>query len=143
MTKSELLKKWYDQVWVQGNVDAIDQFFASDTLAEGLIPEMQVGADDFREFVTAFRYHLGDIRVDLPIVIENGDWASAIVHVHTSRADNGAPIEVTGQVMVRVKNSKIVEAYNQFDLISLFEQLGQMPEDTLPVCMTGQQLEWA
>lgn len=143
MTKSGLLKNWYEQVWEQGNVDMIDTFFGADTMAEGLIPEMQVGPDDFREFVSAFRYHLGDIRVELPKIIENGDWLSAILHVHTSRADNGAPIEVTGQTMVRVKDGKIVEAYNQFDLISLFEQLGQMPEDTLPVCMTGQRLDWA
>lgn len=143
MDKSELLKEWYSQVWEQGNIDAIDEFFAADTMADGLIPEMQVGADDFRDFVSAFKYHLGEIRVDIPKIIENGDWASAILHVHTSRADNGAPIEVTGQVMVRYKDNKIVEAYNQFDLISLFEQLGQMPADTLPICMTGQRLEWA
>ncbi|GAB5438523.1 ester cyclase [Falsiruegeria mediterranea] len=143
MTKSELLKEWYDQVWVHGDVDAIEKFFDPETMAEGIIPEMQVGVDDFRDLVTAFRYHVGEIDVKLPKTIENGDWVAAMLHVHTSRADNGAPIEVTGQVMARIKDDKVVEAYNQFDFISLFEQLGQLPEDTLPVCMTGQQLSWA
>lgn len=143
MTKSELLKEWYDQVWVHGDLEAIDQFFDPDTMAEGIIPEMQVGVDDFRDLVTAFRYHVGKIDVKLPKTIENGDWVAAMLHVHTSRADNGAPIEVTGQVMARFKDDKVVEAYNQFDFISLFEQLGQLPEDTLPICMTGQQLAWA
>ena len=143
MTKSELLKEWYDRVWVHGDLEAIDQFFDPDTMAEGIIPEMQVGVDDFRDLVTAFRYHVGDIDVKLPKTVENGDWVAAMLHVHTSRADNGAPIEVTGQVMARFKNDKVVEAYNQFDFISLFEQLGQLPEDTLPICMTGQQLAWA
>ncbi|WP_372574480.1 ester cyclase [Ruegeria jejuensis] len=143
MTKSDILKQWYDRVWVQGDLDAIDQFFAPETAAEGIIPEMQVGADDFRDLVTAFRFHVGDIRVDMPKTIENGDWVAAILHVNTSRADNGAPIEVTGQVMARFKDDKVVEAYNQFDFVSLFEQLGQFPADTLPVCMTGQQLDWA
>ncbi len=45
--------------------------------------------------------------------------------------------------MARFKGGKMVEAYNQFDFISLFEQLGQLPQDTLPICMTGQQLDWA
>ena len=143
MTKSELLKEWYDRVWVHGDLEAIDQFFDPDTMAEGIIPEMQVGVDDFRDLVTAFRYHVGDIDVKLPKTVENGDWVAAMLHVHTSRADNGAPIEVTGQVMARFKDDKVVEAYNQFDFISLFEQLGQLPEDTLPICMTGQQLAWA
>ncbi|SLN39362.1 SnoaL-like polyketide cyclase [Falsiruegeria litorea R37] len=143
MTKSELLKEWYDRVWVHGDLEAIDQFFDPDTMAEGIIPEMQVGVDDFRDLVTAFRFHVGDIDVKLPKTVENGDWVAAMLHVHTSRADNGAPIEVTGQVMARFKDDKVVEAYNQFDFISLFEQLGQLPEDTLPICMTGQQLSWA
>ncbi|MEX0319734.1 MAG: ester cyclase [Ruegeria sp.] len=143
MTKIEVLKEWYAQVWEQGNTEAIDQYFDPDTMAEGLIPEMQVGPDDFRDLVTAFRFILGEIRVELPKIIEDGDWLSAILHVHTSRADNGAPIEVSGQVMARFRDGKMVEAYNQFDFISFFEQLGQLPQDTLPVCMTGQRLNWA
>ena len=143
MTKTEILQQWYDRVWVDGDLDAIDQFFQPDATAEGIIPEFQVGRDEFRDLVTAFRYHVGDIRVELPKVIENGDWLAAILHVHTSRADNGAPIELTGQVMARFQDGKVVEAYNQFDFISLFEQLGQLPADTLPVCMTGQSLDWA
>ncbi len=126
-----------------GNTEAIGQFFAPDTLAEGLIPEMQVGADDFRDLVTAFRHILGDIKVDLPKIIEDGDWVSAIVHLQTTRADNGAPLQASGSVIARIKDGYMVEAYNQFDFISFFEQLGQFPEDTLPVCMTGQRLDWA
>ncbi|WP_234998970.1 nuclear transport factor 2 family protein [Ruegeria sp. AU67] len=61
-------------------------------MAEGLIPEMQVGADDFRDLVMAFRHILGDIQVDMPKIIENGDWVSAIIHLRTTRADNGAPL---------------------------------------------------
>ncbi len=142
MTNSDILRAWYSEVWEKGNTDAIGQFFAPDTVAKGLIPEMQVGAEDFRDLVMAFRHILGDIKVDLPKTIENDDWVSAILHVSTSRADNGAPLKVTGQVMARFKDQMIVETYNQFDFVSLFEQLGQFPQDTLPVCMTGQRLDW-
>ncbi|NOD87475.1 MULTISPECIES: ester cyclase [unclassified Ruegeria] len=143
MTNSEILRAWYSEVWENGNTEAIDQYFAPETMAEGLIPEMQVGADDFRDLVTAFRHILGDIKVELPKIIENGDRVSAILNVRTFRADNGAPLEVTGQVMARFKGDKMVEAYNHFDFISFFEELGQFPSDTLPVCMTGQRLDWA
>lgn len=142
MTNSEILREWYSEIWEKGNTDAIEDYFAPETMAEGLIPEMQVGADDFRDLVTAFRHVLGDITVDMPKIIENGDWVSAILNVKTFRADNGAPIEVTGQVMARFKENKMVEAYNHFDFISFFEELGQFPTDTLPVCMTGQRLDW-
>ena len=142
MSKSDVLREWYDEVWQNGNLDAIDRLFAPDTLAEGLIPEMQVGPEDFRDFVTAFQQLVGPIRVDLPKVVENGEWLAAVIRIETTRADTGAPIHLTGQVMARVQDGKMVEAYNQVDFISLFEQLGQFPADTLPVCMTGQRLGW-
>ncbi len=78
MTNSDVIRGWYSEVWENGNTDAIDQFFAPETMAEGLIPEMQVGADDFRDLVMAFRHVLGDIKVDLPKIVENGDWLSAL-----------------------------------------------------------------
>lgn len=142
-SKAEMLQRWYDEVWVRGNLNAIEEFYVPNIVASGIVPEMQVGLDDFRDLVAAFRAHVGEIDVKLPITTEQDDWLSAFLHVHTTRADNGAPIEVTGQVMVRFEDDKIVEAYNQFDFISLFEQLGQLPEDTIPICMTGQQLAWA
>ncbi|WP_170463793.1 ester cyclase [Ruegeria arenilitoris] len=143
MSHADLLREWYSEVWENGNTDAIDQYFAPDTTAEGLIPEMQVGADDFRDLVMAFRHILGDIKVEMPKVVEYGDWVSAIIHLRITRADNGAPLQATGSVFGRIKDGRMVEAYNQFDFISLFEQLGQFPQDTLPVCMTGQRLDWA
>ncbi len=143
MNKSDLMKQWYEDVWVKGDLDAIDRLFEPQTQAEGLIPGMQIGPDDFRDLVMAFRQHFGDIQVDMPLTVENGEWLSALLHVNTTRADNGGPIEVTGQVMARFDGDKMVEAYNQFDFISLFEQMGQLPQDTLPICMTGQRLDWA
>jgi ketosteroid isomerase-like protein len=142
MTKAELLRNFYQEIWVNGDLEAVDRYFAPDARADGIIPEMQVGPEEFRELVAAFRHMLGEIRFDMPKVIENGDWAAAIIHAHTSRADNGAPVEVTGQTMARFEGDRLVEAYNQFDFVSLFEQLGQFPPDTLPVCMTGQRLAW-
>lgn len=143
MDKKELLQSWYNEVWVNGNVDAIPDYFQQDMLATGVVPEMQVGADDFAELVMAFRAHVDKIEVEMPIVVDQDDWISAFLKVRMIRADTDAPVEVTGQVMARYKNGKIVEAYNQFDFVSLFEQLGQLPEDTIPICMTGQRLDWA
>ncbi len=143
MTKSELLRKFYEDIWVKNNLDAIDLYFSPNAEAGGIIPEMSFGPDEFRELVYAVRSLLGDIDVELPVVFENGEWAAAIIKTKTSRADNGAPIEVTGQTIARFEGDKLVEAYNQFDYVSLFEQLGQLPPDTLPICMTGQRLDWA
>lgn len=142
MTKTELLRRWYDEVWENGNLDVIDDFFDPETVAAGIVPEMQMGRDDFKALVMAFQSHVGTFKIDLLKVIESGDWLAAIIRVSTTRSDNGAPIEVTGQTMTRFKGDKMVEAYNQMDYITLLEQLELLPADTLPICMTGQRLDW-
>ncbi len=143
MTNSELLKAWYTEVWEKGNTDAIDDFYAPGTNAEELIPNLHVGIEELRDLVVAFRHLLGEIKVNLTKTVEENDWVSDVYEVHTSRADNKEPIYVTGHVMSRIRDGKIVETYNQFNFISLFEQLGQFPQDTLPIGMTGQRLDWA
>lgn len=143
MSKTAVLEKWYEQVWVKGDLDAISTFLEPETQAAGIIPEMRVGPGDFRDLVAAFRSHVVDISVNIVKSLESDAWLAALFHVHASRADNGSPIEVTGQVMARFSSDKMVETYNHFDFISLFEQLGQFPKDTLPVCMTGQKMIWA
>lgn len=142
MTKTELLQRWFDEVWFRGNLDAIDEMFVPATKANGLLPEIVMGPEDFRELVAVLRAHVGNIKVTLLKTIENGDWLAALVHARMVRTDNGAPVEVTGQVFTRFAGDKMVEAYNQFDMISWFEQMGQMPANTLPVCLTGQGLDW-
>ncbi len=142
MSNAQQLRNWYTQVWEKGDLDAISTYFDPETLANGVVPEMQMGVDDFRELVMAFQAHVGKFSIHLPKIIEEGDWLSSIVIVRTSRADTGAPVEVTGQVMTRFKDGKIVEAYNHFDYISLLEQMGMLPADTMPICMTGQRLDW-
>jgi hypothetical protein len=143
MSRSKLLQQFYQDVWVRNDLDAIDRYFSPTAHADGLIPRMLFTPQDFRELVMSMTHLFGKIEVDCPVVVENGDWVAALVRARTSRADTGAPIEVTGQTMVRFEGDRMVEAYNHFDYVSLFEQLGQFPCDTVPVCMTGQRLGWS
>ncbi|QBF32080.1 ester cyclase [Thalassococcus sp. S3] len=142
MSKIALLQAWYDDVWCAGNIDAIDRYMNAETVATGIMSEMQMGRDEFRDLVSAMRTLVEEVNVSLPQWIESGDWLAAIISVTAVRVDTQAPIVCTGQVMVRFEDDKMVETYNQFDYLSLFEQLGQFPPETLAICMTGQRLSW-
>jgi ketosteroid isomerase-like protein len=142
MRKTELLQRWYDEVWSNGNLDMIDELFSPDTVAKGLLPEMAMGPGDFRELVHAIHELVEDITVQLPITVEQDDWLSAVAVAQAKRSDTGVPIQATGHVIARFEGDRMVETYNQFDFMSFFEQLGQMPAGTLPACMIGQRLDW-
>jgi predicted ester cyclase len=39
------------------------------------------------------------------------------------------PVHITGMVFVRIKNGQIIEAWNNFDFLGLYQQLGVPPPD--------------
>ncbi|MDK3018523.1 ester cyclase [Pseudodonghicola flavimaris] len=143
MTKIEVLQRWCDEVWRDGNLDAIGELFDPSAVTSGVVPQMQIGPDDFRELVSVLRHHVGPIEAEILKTVEEGDWLAAMMNFRTSRADNGAPIEVAGQVMLRFNGDRMAEAYNHFDYLAFFEQLGLVPPDSLTIFLTGHKLDWA
>ncbi|TDE35068.1 ester cyclase [Antarcticimicrobium sediminis] len=143
LTKTELFERWCDEVWRKGNLDAIDDFLKTSTLTAGVVPHMQMGPADFRELVTVVRFHVGPIEPTIQHCVEQGDWLAVMMQFDSTRADNGAPIQVPGQVFLRFEGDKMVEAYNLLDFMSFFEQLGLLPPDALTICLTGHKLDWS
>ena len=137
LSKSALLGKWYQDVWEYGDLDAIDKYFSPETAAQGLVPGMSMGPEDFRDLVTVVRRLVGPIRVSVVHTVEQGDWLSALIEVITRAADSHAPVHVHGQVMVRFNGDKMVETYNAFDFLTFFEQLRQLPPNSMPLLLGG------
>ncbi len=140
MSHLELLKRWYDRVWVQADPDAIDEMFSPDTAESGLLAQISATPEDFKAVVPALLELVDDPVFTIEQSFEAGDWLSAVLRLRSVSATSGAPVEATGQVMMRVDNGKIVEVYNHFDFLSFFEQLGLLPEATLMVCLSGEKI---
>ncbi|WP_197922765.1 ester cyclase [Thiosulfatihalobacter marinus] len=140
MEKRDILEEWYRRVWIEADLDAIDQLFSPDTQAQGLLPDLQVGPDDFRELVPMFLDMVEDPTVSLDKVMEDGDWASALYSMRVTNPANGQPVIGSGQLFARFDGDKMVETYNSFDFMSFFEQMGLLPEQSMALCLTGQRI---
>jgi steroid delta-isomerase-like uncharacterized protein len=129
-----LMRRWFEEVWNQGRVDAIDEMFAADGVAHGLSDEpgkTMKGPDDFRPFHDIFRGAFPDIEVVVEDTIAEGDLVAARCSVrgkhtgdHLGVAASNAPVEFTGMAIVRIKDGKIVEAWNNFDFLAMNRQIG-------------------
>ena len=129
-----LIRRWFEEVWNQGRVDAIDEMFAADGVAHGLSDEpgkTMKGPDDFRPFHDIFRGAFPDIEVVVEDTIAEGDLVAARCSVrgkhtgdHLGVAASNAPVEFTGMAIVRIKDGKIVEACNNFDFLAMNRQIG-------------------
>jgi predicted ester cyclase len=142
MDKAELLKLWFSEVWENGNPDAIDDLFAPEALADGVFTAMNIKRNDHKDFVQAALSLIGPVHTEITHSVEQGDWLAARLKFSTERADTGEAIAFTGQTMVRYRDGKMVQYFNQIDHFTLFEKLGQLPPEALAICLTGQRLEW-
>jgi len=141
ISKVALLEEWFQRVWVEADLDSIEEFFSEDATANGLLPEMRLGPQDYRDFVPLVLALVEDLQVELVNNTENEEWLQSLYKVTARSTANSAPVVVLGQLSVRVKDGKFVEAYNCFDFMGLFEQLGQLPEQSLAICLTGGTLQ--
>ncbi|MGA9994008.1 MAG: ester cyclase [Pyrinomonadaceae bacterium] len=132
----DLIHRWFEEVWNKGRADAIDEMFAEDGIAHGLSDvsgaELR-GPAEFREFHNKFRNAFPDIEVVVEDTIAEGDKVTARCSVRGKHrgdalgfAATNKPIEITGIAIVRVRDGKIVEAWNNFDFMAMFKQIGVM-----------------
>lgn len=137
MQHRQLLADWFETVWVNGDFEAVDRYFAPEAHADGLMPGMELRPEDFKILVQALLNLIGDPKIRIIFSMEHGDWLSALIEVSCVSAINAEKLAFNGQVMMRVRDGKIVEAYNHFDLVSLFQQLGMLPPDAMEMFLAG------
>ena len=131
-----LLRRWFEEVWNKGRAEAIDEMFAADGIAHGLSDEEGKpfrGPSDFKPFHQIFRGAFPDIEVVVEDMISEGDLVAARCSVrgkhtgdHLGVAASNAPVQFTGMCIVRIKDGKFVEAWNNFDFMKMNKQIGVM-----------------
>jgi len=132
----QLIRRWFEEVWNNGRSEAIPEMFAEDGIAHGLgnvsSGELR-GPADFQAFHRNFREAFPDISVSVEETIAEGDMVAARCLVRGQHmggtlgfAATQKPMEISGIAIVRIRDGKIVEAWNNFDFMSLYQQLGVM-----------------
>jgi steroid delta-isomerase-like uncharacterized protein len=129
-----LIHRWFEEVWNQGRTDVIDELLASDAVSHG-ITNVQGhplrSASDFKAIHQQFTSALSDVKVTIHETVAEGDKVAIYCSVQARHGGDGfgvaathKPVEYTGMGMVRIKDGKIVEAWNSFDFLSLHQQIG-------------------
>ncbi len=136
-TSADFMERWFTRVWANEDEDAIDEMLVPEIRAVGLGKQPRIGPEQFKEFHRCFLKLMSDVDVVVDKRMQDGDWHAILVTFNARRRDNGEPVSMTGQVFCKIIDDRIVEGYNHFDLINLFEQLDLLPEDTLETCLQG------
>jgi len=129
-----LVRRWFEEVWNQGHADAIEQMFDANGIAHGLSDDPSnpiKGPKNFRPFHTLFREAFPNMMIVIEDMVAEGDKVAARCSVRAKhegeflgRVGTGSPVQFTGITIVRIAEGKIVEAWNNFDFMTLHRQVG-------------------
>ena len=124
--QSTLLHRWFEEVWNKDDENAIDKLMAHDSSANGILKDDQPkGAEGFKLFFRDFRSQFHDININVDDVICQDDIESARTTVSAVHTATGKKVTFAGMCMVKVADNKIAEAWNNYDFLQLYQQLGQ------------------
>jgi steroid delta-isomerase-like uncharacterized protein len=137
------IRRWFEEVWNKGREEAIDEMFGEEAVAHGLSDESGQplrGPGEFKPFFRRFRDAFPEIEVRVEDTVSEGDRVAARCAVRGRHrgdtlgfAATDKPVEFAGITIVRISEGKIVEAWNHFDFMSMYTQLGALrlavPED--------------
>ncbi|RLT35234.1 MAG: ester cyclase [Chloroflexi bacterium] len=119
--------------WNRQDLDEYCTIYHPDAVLHGFAPvPLDVAAvlEGYRAFFAGFP----DIRFDLLDSVSDGETVAMRVRLqgtHTGTFQGipatGRPIGVEAITIMRVREGKIIERWNQFDQMSLMQQLGVIP----------------
>ena len=126
--------RWFEEVWNNGNLDAVDELMTPDAAMHGLGDGAGVsGSEAFKAFATRLRSAFPDMRVTVVDTVEEGDliasrWTVTMTHTgdQLGIAPTGKRVGVTGMSMARLRDGKMVEGWNNWDTMALMEQIGAL-----------------
>ncbi len=137
-----LVREWFQSVWNQGSEEAIDRLMHPDAAVHGLSGPRGApirGPEAFKPFFRMFRRAMSDLQIDVVRTLAQGDMVAAHCRVFGRHSGDalGAPasqqpVEFWGMTFIRVQDGRIIEGWNCFDFLSMYQQVGWVTNPPLP-----------
>lgn len=126
-----LVRRFYEQVWNAGNLEAADEIFAEDYVRHDLRPtDAAPGPAGQRRIAADFRAAFPDLRLEVDLVIAEGDMVAARWTSSGTNTGPWGPVAPTGRQarfcgvnIFRIRDGKVVEIWNHRDDLGLRLQL--------------------
>lgn len=130
-SNKELIRRFYDEVWNQGNTDFVFQVFADEYVRHDLRPGNPTqGAAGQKQVADDFRAAFPDLKHETEFLVGEGDM---VVARWTMQGTNTAPwgqaaptgkfVKMSGVNIFRFENGKVVEIWNHRDDLGMMQQL--------------------
>lgn len=120
---STLTYRWFQEVWNNGRKTAIDEMLDANGIVHGIEGINKPGPEGFKVFYESFKQQFPQVHVEVEDTVCEDGYETSRCTVHATTANNQT-VTFTGMTFLKVKDGKIVEAWNNFDFLSMHQQLG-------------------
>jgi predicted ester cyclase len=125
----DLGRRWFEQVWNEGRREAVVELLTPGcVLHEG--SSDAVGPEGFYPFYDRLNAALSEVQATVDDTFAEGDklcvrWSFSAKHTGEGLGIQpaGAAIHITGILLIRVADGKIAEAWQNWDMLGMLEQV--------------------
>lgn len=130
-----VVRRFIEEVWNNGNLDAIDELISEDHVDHDPGREGTPGGrEGMRAFVQMYRTAFPDTHIEFSEMVAEGDlvagpWTATGTHQGElmGMPASGRSIRITGMGMDRLRDGKIVESWGNYDMLGMLHQIGAIP----------------
>lgn len=137
-----LMRRWFEEVWNQGKIETVNELLAEDAVGMGQgEPGVEIhGPSDFIPFVQRIRGAFPDVKITIEDAFGARDkvvlrWSATMTHQgdHLGIPASRKAVRITGISMVRIRDGKIAEGWDNWDQLAMMQQIGayEQPRTTL------------
>ena len=129
-----IVRRWVEEGWNKGNLAVIDQVYAPNFAQHEPSPMQVTSSEALKQYVGGYLAAFPDLHFTIDDLVAEGD---KVVWRFTSTGTQTGPFmgmpatgktgNITGLVMFRLENSRIVEGWVNIDTLGLLQQLGVIP----------------
>lgn len=129
-----LLRRWLEEVWNKGREDVVEEMFDENAVAVYTCVPMENpvrGIREFKAFLRLVRRSFLDLNVTIEDIISEGEKVTAMCRFFGKKPDAAGgdahtETEVFGLCVVKIRNGKIIEAWNNLDPLNSGRQFDDL-----------------
>jgi steroid delta-isomerase-like uncharacterized protein len=127
----------FEEVWNQRNREAVDELITADYVHhDGHGIPVEPGIEGYKQFVSIYLNAFSDLRFTIEDEISADDkivtrWRVAGTHDGDlpGLPRTGKSISLAGISITRLRDGKIAESWNNWDMLGMMQQLGAIPAE--------------
>jgi steroid delta-isomerase-like uncharacterized protein len=126
-------RRIFEEMETQGNLGAADEVFSSDFVGHMPMGDMH-GPASMKQFITSLQTGFPDLRSTVEDQVAEGDRVMTRFRARGTHQGefmgvpaSGNQMDISGIIVSRFANGKIIEQWSIPDLLSLMQQIGAIP----------------